>query len=222
MTTTLAKPPPLDTETPTIAEPDGTIRLRLAPLGIDHLAPDFPTRFTDFCEQNDLYDLEVNAAGELLILPMTGFMASRREAAMSACLFSWELANNAGVASSQTSRFQLPSGEIRGPDAAWITRAMYNAQTPEQRETVIAGAPHFVVEIHSRTDDFRPLQRKMELWMAGGARLGWLIDALRRRVYIYRIGQPEPQLLDDPETLDGEGVLPGFAFPVRRYIFDLE
>ena len=53
-------------------------------------------------------------------------------------------------------------------------------------------------------------------------RLGWLIDARNRRVYIYRAGQNEPQLLDNPETLDGENVLPGFTFPVRRYIFDLE
>ena len=219
-TATIAKPPPADA--PIIAEPDGTIRLRLAPLGIDHLAPDFPTRFTDFCELNDLYDMEVNADGELLLLPMTGFRASRREGNMSACLCHWELANGNGVASSQSSRFQLPSGEIRGPDAAWMTREMYDAQTPEQRDTVIAGAPHFVVEIHSRTDNLHPIQRKMKLWMAAGTRLGWLIDALRRRVYIYRIGQSEPELLDDPETLNGEDVLPGFVFPVRQYIFDLD
>jgi Uma2 family endonuclease len=61
----------------------------------------------------------------------------------------------------------------------------------------------------------------MMLWMAGGSRLGWLIDTRNRRVYVYRAGQPEPQLLEDPETLDGEDVLPGFVFPVRQYIFDL-
>ena len=51
--------------------------------------------------------------------------------------------------------------------------------------------------------------------------MGWLIDASNRRVYIYRAGQPEPELLENPETLDGEDVLPGFVFQVRRYIFDL-
>ena len=84
------------------------------------------------------------------------------------------------------------------------------------------GAPAFVVEIRSRTDNLRPLQNKMALWMAGGTRLGWLIDTRNRRVFIYRAGQDEPQVLDDPETLDGEDVMPGFAFPVRQYIFDLE
>ena len=243
MTTTLAKPPPPlappatpladvadvrrakrpapPPDAPTIAKPDGTIRLRLAPLGIDHRAPDFPARFIAFCEQNDLYEMEVNADGELLLLPMTGFLGHLGETNLNGTLFVWRN-DHGGVHASQTSRFRLPSGEIRGPDAAWMRQEFYDAQTPEQRATVIEGAPDFVVEIRSRTDNLRPLQRKMELWMAGGARLGWLIDALRRRVYIYRTGQPEPQLLDNPETLDGEDVLPGFAFPVRRYIFDVE
>ena len=216
-----AKPPATPPVAPIIAEPDGTIRLRLAPLGIDHRAPDFPARFIAFCEQNDLYEMEVNADGELLLLPMTGYYGNKYELYMSTILANWELDND-GSASSQSVRFRLPSGEIRGPDAAWITQERYDALPVAQKETVIEGAPDFVVEIRSRTDNLRPLQRKMELWMAAGARLGWLIDARNRRVYIYRTGQPEPQLLDDPDTLDGEGVLPGFTFPVRRYIFDLE
>ena len=61
----------------------------------------------------------------------------------------------------------------------------------------------------------------MRLWMDGGARLGWLIDPTNRRVYVYRAGQPEPEVLEDPETLDGEDVLPGFSFSVRQYIFDM-
>ena len=203
-----------------VTEPDGIIRLKLAPLGIDHRAADFPARFIEFCEQNDLYEMEVNAAGELLILPMTGYRGNRQETYTNYFVVGWQLANG-GVASSQSSRFRLPSGEIRGPDAAWITQERYDAQTPLQRETVIEGAPDFVVEIRSRTDALRPLLEKMILWMAGGARLGWLIDDRNRQVYVYRAGQPEPQLLNDPEILDGEDVLPGFSFPVRQYVFDL-
>ncbi len=216
-TTSAAAPTPDGME---MAEPDGTIRLKLAPLGIDHRAPDFPTRFIEFCEQNDLYEMEVNAAGELLILPMTGFRGNRQEGYMTVFLGIWELANG-GIMASASSRFHLPSGDIRGPDAAWLTQEHFDAQTSLQQESVIEGAPAFVVEIRSRTDNLRPMQNKMQLWMAGGSRLGWLIDTRNRRVYVYRVGQPEPQLLEDPETLDGEDVLPGFIFPVRQYIFDL-
>ena len=202
------------------AEPKGAIRLRLMPLGIDHCAPGFPARFIDFCAANDLYEMEVNDAGELVILPMVGFKGNRREHYMNIILGNWEIANG-GVSSSSTSRFRLPSGAIRGPDAAWVTQERYDAASDEERETVFPGAPDFVVEIRSRSDNLRPLQRKMRLWMDGGARLGWLIDPQNRRVYIYRAGQGEPELRENPETLDGEEVLPGFLFAVRRYIFDL-
>ncbi len=209
---------------PTIASasiaPQGTIVLRLAALGIDHRADDFPERFIAFCEQNDLYEMEVTADGELLILPMTGYRGNKQELYMSTFLANWELANG-GSASSQTVRFRLPSGAVLGPDAAWITQERFDALPDRERETVIEGAPDFAVEIRSRTDNLRPLQNKMAEWMAGGVRLGWLIDARQRQVHIYRAGQPGPQLLEDPETLDGENVLPGFVFPVRQYIFDV-
>ena len=202
------------------AEPAGTIRLDFSALGIDHRAADFPTRFIEFCEQNNLYEMEVNAAGELLILPMTGFRGNQEENFVNYFLTGWRLANG-GVSASQTSRFRLPSGEIRGPDAAWITQERFDALTDDEWNRVIEGAPDFVVEIRSRTDDLAPLLGKMRRWMAGGARLGWLIDARNRQVHRFRAGQPEPETLQDPETLDGEDVLPGFSFPVRQYIFDL-
>ena len=202
------------------AEPPGAIRLCLAPLGINFRDPDFPARFIDFCAENDFYNMEVNEAGELVILPMVGFRGNRREGFAGHFLFGWEL-ENGGVSASSTSRFRLPSGAVRGPDAAWITQERYDAATDAERDTVFPGAPDFVLEIRSRSDNLRPLQRKMRLWMDAGARLGWLIDPINRRVYIYRAGQPEPEMLENPATLDGEDVLPGFVFAVRRYIFDL-
>ena len=202
------------------AVPKGAIRLRLAPLGIDFRAPGFPACFIDFCAANDLYEMEVNEAGELVILPMVGYRGNRREGFIVHFLFGWEL-DNGGNSSTPSARFRLPSGAIRGPDAAWITQERYDAASDEERETVFPGAPDFVVEIRSRRDNLRPLQRKMQLWMDGGARLGWLIDPQNRRVYIYRVGQAEPELRENPETLDGEDVLPGFTFAVRRHIFDL-
>ena len=60
----------------------------------------------------------------------------------------------------------------------------------------------------------------MSEYMAHGARLGWLIDPRNRRVAIYRPGQ-EPEVLEDPETLSGEDVMPGFEFRVRELIFDV-
>ena len=223
MTTTSTTPAARTPQETSVVVPQsaGTVRLKLAALGIDHRAPDFPVRFIEFCKQNDLYEMEVNAEGELLILPMTGFRGNRHETNLNGHLFNWRDANG-GIHASQTSRFRLQSGDILGPDAAWMTQERFDAQPAEQQETVIDGAPDVVVEIRSNRDNLRPLRNKMVLWMAAGCRLGWLIDARDRRVFIYRAGQGEPETLEDPETIGGEDVLPGFVFPVRRCVFDLE
>ena len=143
------------------SERSGSVVLRLDALGLDFHAAGFPTQFIAFCEANDDYEMEVSEAGELVILPMVGFRGNRQETETAIELGLWQRANG-GINVSQTSRFRLASGAIRGPDAAWITQERYDAATEEERETVFPGAPDFVVEIRSRTDNLAPLQRKMQ------------------------------------------------------------
>jgi len=52
-------------------------------------------------------------------------------------------------------------------------------------------------------------QAKLEEYIANGARLGWLVDAPGRQVWIYRPNVPADQL-DRPAALSGESILPGF------------
>ncbi len=47
-----------------------------------------------------------------------------------------------------------------------------------------------------------------------GARLGWLIDPLEKRVHLYRPGHPV-DILDNPSSLIGDPVLQGFVLPVH-------
>jgi Uma2 family endonuclease len=46
-------------------------------------------------------------------------------------------------------------------------------------------------------------------YMANGASLGWLIDPFERRVYVYRPDH-EVVILENPETVSGDLLLPGF------------
>ncbi|MEG4046336.1 Uma2 family endonuclease, partial [Microcoleus sp. Pol17C2] len=48
-----------------------------------------------------------------------------------------------------------------------------------------------------------------------GVQLGWLIDRKNRRVYIYRPGWPE-ECLENPATVSGDPVLPGFVLNMSR------
>ncbi len=162
--------------------------------------------------------LELTAEGELVINPMVNMDGYFAEADFGSDLVFWSRGYG-GRAAGAGGIIRLPDGTRVQPDAAWLS--------PEQMELLmpitsraIDLCPTFVAEIMSGTDTLPPLQRKMELYIANGALLGWLIDPYRRRVYVYR-PDAAVEVLEDPETISGEPVMPGFVFESRRRIFSL-
>jgi Uma2 family endonuclease len=59
----------------------------------------------------------------------------------------------------------------------------------------------------------------MEEWCDTGVRLGLLLDPTTRRVHVYRPGT-DPQILEDPATVDCSPDLPGFLLGIKA-IFDV-
>ena len=223
--TTVAIAPPVAVLAPEPESADrplplvGELRLNLSALGIDHLAPDFGERFCRMTCHNELWQFEYSAEGELVIMPMPAEESVRDEAEAIGELYIWRRGNG-GMSYGANIGFHLPSGAVRAPDASWISQERCDSLTPSERRGTIDGAPDFLVEIRSRSDRLPPFLAKLAEWLAGGARLCWGIDPRNRRAYIYRTGQDEPEILENPETLSGEDVLPGFVFEVRRLIFD--
>ena len=52
-------------------------------------------------------------------------------------------------------------------------------------------------------------------WIENGASLGWLIDSFKRQVYVYRPNE-EVVILNDPETVSGDPLLPGFTLELKE------
>ena len=170
-----------------------------------------------FLEANELYAIEYNDTGELIIMPPMLMPGSFEETKLIVFVGMWAL-EHGGLAPSSSVVLRIPGLGGRGPDASWISPERLAVLDPEQYRTGQI-CPDFVVEIRSSSNSLSYLQRKMGEYIAAGARLGWLIDPRNRRVAIYRPGQ-EPEVLEDPETLSGEDVMPGFEFRVRELIFD--
>lgn len=74
-------------------------------------------------------------------------------------------------------------------------------------------APDLVVEIESTSNSERQIARKMELYLAGGTRLIWLIRPRTRAVLVYRPDRPV-ETLTAADELDGHDVLPGFRLKI--------
>ena len=165
------------------------------------------------------FNLELTSDGELVINPMVNRDGTKAETRLTSSLEIWE-EEYGGEAHGANANMRLPDGSRIRPDALWLSPEQVASMPPVSAGGAITVCPAFVAEIMSGTDRLPPLQRKMELYIANGALLGWLIDPYNQQVHIYR-PDAEPEVLHDPETINGEPVLPGFVFNVRSRIFDL-
>jgi Uma2 family endonuclease len=172
-------------------------------------------QFLRLCAENPEMQLELNAQGELVIMPPTGSKTGLRNNELSYTLTDWAKTDGTGLTFDSSSLFALPNGARRSPDASWIRRERWNSLTEDQQEGPAPLCPDFVVELRSRTDRLVIPHEKMREYIANGARLGWLIDPSEKRVYVYRPDQPV-ETLDHPATVSGEPELPGFVLNVRE------
>lgn len=174
-------------------------------------------QFFQLCQNNRDLRFERTASGELLIMPPTGSDTGRRCIKIAAQLENWNSQNNLGVAFGSSTGFKLPSGADRSPDASWVKRKRWEALTPEQQETFAPLCPDFVVELRSPSDSLEKVRQKMKEYMENGACLGWLLNPKKQQVEIYRPNQ-DVEILENPATLSGENVLPGFVLSLQQII----
>ncbi len=199
----------------------GYILIPLAEFGQSLDNPDLDTWFEAFAERNkdEVGDFEITAQGELKIMPPTGIPGAWYELEMASAVLVWSH-DYGGIAGGSTIRFVMSDGARLGPDACWISAERWDALPEAARTPPFAAiVPDFVVEIVSPSNRGPELADKVRRYLEGGARLIWVIHPRNRTVSIYRPDQ-KPEILQDPETLGGGDVLPGFAFNVRERIFD--
>lgn len=174
-------------------------------------------QFFDLCQHNRDLRFERTASGEILIMPPTGGETSNRNFEIAVQLGIWNKQNNLGKAFDSNGGFTLPNGAVRAPDVSWVRRERWEALTPQQRRKFLPLCPDFVVELRSPSDSLKETQEKMQEYINNGARLGWLIDPQTRRVEIYRPNQ-DVEILENPATVSGEDVLPGFVLDLNFII----
>jgi Uma2 family endonuclease len=102
----------------------------------------------------------------------------------------------------------LPSDpeRVRAPDVAFVS----TARLPEG---FIHGAPDLAVEVLSPSDNPVEIQQKVSDYLEAGARLVWVLAPQARAATVYR-PDGSARLVREPESLDGEDVLPGLAIPL--------
>ncbi|MBW4649981.1 MAG: Uma2 family endonuclease [Kastovskya adunca ATA6-11-RM4] len=167
-------------------------------------------QFFEFCQLNRNLRIERTAKGELIIMPPTGSETGNRNFDLIVQLGIWTRQDGTGIGFDSSAGFTLPNGATKSSDAAWIKLKRWENIPPEQRAKFAPICPDFVVELRSPSDRLQPLKDKLQEYIDNGASLGWLIDRKNREVYIYR-PQQKVECLDNPSTLSGDPLLPGFV-----------
>ena len=174
-------------------------------------------QFSRLCSDNPELRIELTADRELIIMSPTGYETGWRNAKITQRLANWTEQDGTGICFDSSTLFTLPNGAKRSPDASWIQKVRCERLSSEERSTFAPICPDFVAELRSPSDTLAGLQEKMADHIRNGARLGWLLDPVEKRVHIYRPRQG-PECLENPEYVTGEDVLSGFKFNFQEIL----
>ncbi len=178
-----------------------------------------PEQFDQLAQAEQLARMELTKDGELIVMSPTGGTAGRKNSRLTQQLRNWADSNGQGEVFDSSTVFVLPNGARRSPDVSWIEQERWNQLTGAQQDGFPPIAPDFVIELVSPSDiknqRYEDLQLKMQEYLDNGVKLGWLIEPEAKTVEIYKVGQ-QVKILNNPQTLSGEDVLPGFILDLSE------
>lgn len=121
-------------------------------------------------------------------------------------------------------RLRLPTDpeRVRAPDISFVSREKLRASGGIPAG-VLDMVPDLVVEIFSASNERKPgdLQQRIRDYLDAGVPLLWVIYPAARYATVYRT-DGSARLIREHESVDGEGVLPGFTLPLSALLEVLE
>ncbi len=174
-------------------------------------------QFYRLCNDNPELRMELTAKGELILMSPTGAKTGYRNSELNYQLVGWAKADGNGITFDSSTVFALPTGAKRSPDASWIQRKRWDALSDEEQEKFAPLCPDFVAELRSPSDQLATLEAKMDEYIQNGARLGWLLDPIEKRIYAYRPSR-KVEVLENPTHVEGEDVLEGLVVDLQEIL----
>ncbi len=101
---------------------------------------------------------------------------------------------------------------VRYPDVSFIRFGRLPADKAPRGYVPII--PDLIVEVVSPNDKAENVDERLTDFLRAGVPLAWMIYPSSRQVYVFHQG-PAALRLGEDDTLDGEGVLPGFTCSLK-------
>ena len=174
-----------------------------------------PEQFFRLCSDNPDFRLELTAQKEIVIMSPSGLESDWKSGEAFGQLREWAKRDRTGMAFGPSAGYTLPNGAVRSPDVSWLRKEKWNALTPAERRRFAPVSPDFVIELRSPSDALSEQQAKMAEYIDNGAKLGFLIDPVKGRLYIYRPGQ-RTRWLKKPGSVSGDPELPALTLDLTE------
>jgi Uma2 family endonuclease len=166
------------------------------------------------CLRSDNLQIERTSEGVIRVNPPTGGFTGNGNFKILRQLGIWWSTRRRGRVFDSNTGFFLQDGSLLSPDAAYVLPEQLMGLTKADLARMPRLCPAFVVELLSQSDSLGETQKKMESWVANGARLAWLVDPYRRCVEIYA---PEAAAATDwSAAVHGSGPVEGFILDAAQ------
>jgi Uma2 family endonuclease len=185
------------------------------PVRIRPEAPMTDEELMRFCAANDGLRVEREPSGEILVMTPANSRTSKMNSRIVRLLDEWAEQDGRGVAFDSSGGFTLSDGSMRNPDASWVENSRWQALTDAEQSSFAPLCPDFILELRSPSEKLPDAHAKMHQWIANGAHVAWLIDAVEKAVTIYRPGE-QPEVLTHPTSVQGSGPIAGFELVMAR------
>lgn len=112
---------------------------------------------------------------------------------------------------------RLFPGLVRIPDVSFIAWE----RCPKGKEPIPGVVPDLAVEVLSKSNTRKEMDRKLDEYLRAGVRLVWYVDPEKRTARIYDAAG-EVGVLTEADELDGGEVLPGFRLSLAAWFAEAE
>jgi Uma2 family endonuclease len=171
------------------------------------------TEFEKFSRNTQIGIVERNSEGTIVVSELSGGMTSSANAAIHSQFGNWSKRHRFGRALMHCGFF-LPDGSCLSPDLAYLSDKQWDSIRQDRRDHFLRLVPEFFIELRSQNEKLRDTEKKMVIWIANGAEIGWLVDPFAKQVHIYEAGANAPRI-ETGNSVTGSG-------PVAGFVLDLE
>jgi Uma2 family endonuclease len=166
--------------------------------------------------------MRINGSKERLCELVDGVLVEKAMATKEGLLAGWLLYllwdfivdRKMGIVLPGDAMLRLFPGLVRVPDVSFISaQQLPGGELPD--DAIASISPDLAVEVISKGNTRKEIERKLREYFASGTRLAWVVQPKTRTIEVYT-SPTKKKVLTERQTLDGGKVLPGFRLPVRR------